>query len=610
MRINRHHRSSFYVCLFLVVSTCAVYWQVWNHDATYFDDGQYVFENPHIKAGLTSKGTVWAWTAFYAGNWHPATWLSHMMDVEFFGLNPGPHHLTNLIFHIANTLLLFLILHRMTDTLWSSGFVAALFALHPLHVESVAWIAERKDVLSTFFWMMTMGAYIRYVEKPRIFRYVWVLVFFTLGLMAKPMVVTLPFVLLLLDYWPLGRLASINRFKERQLNSVIYEKIPFLILSALSSLMTYMSQQGSGAIRSLDAYPIGLRLANALVAYATYLLKMFWPSDLAVMYPHATHLPTWQTASAFCLLTVISIFAILKSKKYPFLIFGWLWYLGTLLPVIGLVQVGSQAMADRYTYIPLIGPFIMAAWGGMTLIQRWRIPQAVSAAAGIVILLLLSMVARVQVGYWFDSISLFSHTLAVTKNNYVIHNNMGLALADQGRFDDAIQHYRKVLEVKPRYKKALNNIGAAFLRQGRYDEAVIHFRKALEIDVKYARAHSNLGNALVAQGFLQKGIDHYRQALKFEPDDPATHNNLGIALTRQRNFKEAAYHYFRAMQMNPHDARIYNNLGVALYDSGNVRESIRHFKTALTLNPQYADAARNMRAAKTTLEMADPINKH
>jgi len=590
------------ICLFIGVATFIVYAQVLDHDSIYFDDGQYVFENPQVLQGLTAKGIGWALTAFYAGNWHPLTWLSHMMDVELFGPNPGPHHLTSLLFHITNALVLFLILNRATGALWPSGFVAGMFALHPLHVESVAWIAERKDVLSTFFWMLTLGAYIRYVENPRLLRYLWVLVFFSLGLMAKPMVVTLPFVLLLLDFWPLGRFSVSREDPERRLSSPIYEKIPLILLSAFSCLITFVAQHESGAVGSLDAYPIGIRVGNALVAYAAYLGKMIWPSDLAVMYPHPMKWPVWQTASAFGLLAVISFLVIRARVRYPFLIVGWLWFLGTLIPVIGLVQVGSQAMADRYTYIPLVGPFIMIAWLGMTLIQRWPIPRAIAAAASIGILLFFAGASRIQTGYWSDSISLFSHTLAVTRDNYVILNNMGLALADQGRFDEAIRQYKEVLKIRPKYKKAFNNLGVVYENQARLEDAIPYFQKALEVDPTYADAHFNLGNALVAQGAFQKGVDHYRQALAVEPNDPEIHNNLGIALTKQHHFKEAVYHFIRAIQMNPKASKIHNNFGVLLCNVGNLQDGIRHLKTAVQLDPQFSDALRNLESATARLD--------
>ena len=527
-------RYDLLVMLVLVLATAVVYLQLNNYDFVNFDDDDYVTENRHVQTGLTSGNITWAFTTFHAGNWHPLTWISHMLDCQLFGLKPGLHHLVNLFFHMANTLLLFLILRRMTNALWQSAFVAALFALHPLHVESVAWVAERKDVLSTFFWMLTMGAYVFYVERRELKRYLLALFFFGLGLMAKPMLVTLPFVLLLLDYWPLRRLQmekpladdSVNsekfvkphrKKKERRrsairaghvskpekqirqqpaIGHIILEKVPFFVLSLVSSIVTYMAQQKGGAVRSLQSFPLTTRIANALVSYCGYIGKILWPENLALLYPHSGMPPVWKVIGAVLFLGIITFLIIRTVKRFPWLTVGWLWYLGTLVPVIGLVQVGMQAMADRYTYVPIIGVLIMVAWGVPELLEKWRHRNTALATVTVVMLCIFSFVTWKQVGYWQNNTTLFKHTLEKTTNNPIIHYNLGNLLASQGKFDDAIKQFRESIRISPGYAKAHNNLGNALLYQGRLDEAIGSYREALRINPDYVIAQKNLNNAL------------------------------------------------------------------------------------------------------------------
>lgn len=496
------------------MAALVVFWQSADHEFVNFDDELYVTRNSHVQAGLTYQGLVWALTTTHVGNWHPLTWLSHMLDCELYGLNPGGHHFTNLLLHIANTLLLFMVLKRMTGALRRSAFVAALFALHPLHVESVAWVAERKDVLSTFFWMLTMGVYVRYVERPGLNRYLLVLLSFALGLMAKPMLVTLPFVLLLLDYWPLGRFQfrqssddsnsqsheSINFSNQRSLIfRLVLEKAPFFALAAVSGVVTFFVQQGGGAVRSLYVFPLDIRIANAMVSYVSYIEKMIWPHHLAVFYPHPGMLPMWQIAGAGLLLVCISVLVVRAARRHPYLLTGWLWYLGTLVPVIGLVQVGSHAMADRYTYVPLIGLFIMIAWGSCDISERWRYRKIVLAISTGVLLCASMISTGSQVRYWQNSVALFEHTLDVTANNWLAHNNMGIALARRGKFDEAIAHYSETLRIKPDYAPAYSNLGIVFAVQEKAEEAIAHFRKALQINPDYTAARKNLEVALAVQ---------------------------------------------------------------------------------------------------------------
>jgi len=516
--------------MFLCLITLAVYCQVVNHEFIYYDDNVYVTENPYIKSGLTSENVVWSFTAKVLGNWHPLTLLSHMLDCQLYGLNSGRHHLTSVFFHIANTLLLFLVLRRMTDALWRSAFVAALFAIHPLHVESVAWVAERKDVLSTFFWMLTMWGYVRYVERPGVNRYLLVVLFFVLGLMAKPMLVTLPFVLLLLDYWPLKRF----QFGQSGGGRLVLEKLPLFVLSAASSVVTYFVQQSEGAVRSLSGFPVAVRIENAIISYINYIIKMFCPLNLSVFYPHPGTLLFWQISGACLLLVSISFIVFRIIRQHPYIAVGWLWYMGTLVPVIGLVQVGLQAMADRYTYISLIGIFIIIAWGFPKILVRWRYKKTVLASISSALLLILMTLAWFQVRYWVNSISLFEHALHVTTNNYMMHNGLGAALANQGKMDKAISHFSESLRINPWNEETQYILGLAFAKQGRIDEAIIHYYEALRINPRFAEAHNKLGVALNRKGEIEDAIVHFREALRISPDLTNANNNLKKALAFQR----------------------------------------------------------------------------
>ena len=620
------------ICLFLTVITLWVFFQVKDYDFVGFDDDEYVMENSHLQTGLTSKNISWAFTVFYAGNWHPLTWLSHMLDCQLFGLKPGLHHLVNIFFHIANTLLLFLVLVRMTKGLWQSAFVAAVFAIHPLHVESVAWVSERKDVLSTFFWMLTMGAYVFYVERQELKRYFLALSFFTLGLMAKPMLVTLPFVLFLLDYWPLRRLeterllvtedkqsekSSKLRLKkkkrrgsamktergdktERQTGQqtppaqIILEKIPFFALSLASSMITYMAQQKVGAMRSLQSFPLSTRIANALVSYCAYIWKMIWPENLAVLYPHPGMLPTWEVVVAGFFLGITTFLIIRNVKRYPYLATGWLWYLGTLIPVIGLVQVGVQAMADRYTYIPIIGVSLMVAWGAPELLKKWRYRNAALAIVTVIILCIFSFAAWKQVRYWQNSITLFKHAVETTTNSPVMQNNLGNALEGEGRLDEAISHYYEAIRIKPDYAEAHDNLGITLQKQGRLEEAIAHYAEAIRIKPDYAEAHDNLGITLQEQGRLEGAIAHHAEAIRINPYYIKAYVNLGEALASQGKFTEAMAFFSKALQLKPDSAEVHYNVGTMLLGRGDLDEAIYHFRECIHIKPDYAKAYNNL----------------
>jgi tetratricopeptide (TPR) repeat protein len=568
------------VSLVLILATSAAYWQVTGHDFVLLDDNEYVYENSHVQSGLTSESIIWAFTTTHAGFKIPLTWLSLMLDFELYGLNAGGYHLTNLLLHLANVLLVFFILKLMTGALWRSAFVAALFALHPLHVESVAWVTERKDVLSTLFWLLTMWAYLGYVERPGVRRYLLITVSFTLGLMAKPMLVTLPFVLLLLDYWPLSRFQvgqSVDApgapvqapVKPGQpmaaVFSLVWEKIPLFALAAVSSVVTFLAQKSAGALIYAETWPIRIRIANALVSYVKYLGKMIWPYPLAVFYPHPGYnLPIWQTAGAGLLLLCISVLVVRWARRYPYLLVGWLWYIGTLVPVIGLVQAGYQAMADRFTYIPLIGLYIIIAWGVAEIVPRWPHRRLYFATLSTTLFLFLIVLTWKQVQNWKNSISLFEHTLEVTSSNWLCHNNLGNAFYIKGRTDDAIKHYLEALRIKPDYAEAHYNLGFALDRKGRTDDAIKHYLEALRIKPDYAKAHNNLGLALDRKGRTDDAIKHYLEALRIKPDYAIAHNNLGIALARKGDIDAALKHFQKAFQINPNFSEARDNLKEAL----------------------------------------------
>ena len=530
-RMNRE----FIVCLLLIITTSVAYLPVRNYEFA-FDDGQYVVKNQYVRSGLNRKSIYWAFTTTYAANWHPLTWLSHMLDSELFGVNPGWHHLINILLHTANTLLLFFFLRTVTGALWRSGLVAVLFALHPLHVESVAWVAERKDVLSTFFWMLTMWGYVRYVRCPGVGRYVVVLLFFVMGLMAKPMLVTMPFVLLLLDYWPLCRLrfgqtgCDYNLPQRVSLPHLLWEKVPLLALAVGSSVITLIAQRSGGTLRTLQFIKPSVRIANASVSYVSYLKKMIWPSDLAVLYPYSKALAAWKVAGAVIFLVFISMLAIKALRQQPYFTVGWFWYLGTSVPVIGLVQVGSQAMADRYTYVPLIGIFILIVWGTCELASNWPQRKIAFALIATTVVSSLLVTTRLQLSYWANNVTLFRHAVAVTANNYLAHNNLGVALSDKGKRGEAIAHYKEALAINPDYPDAHNNLGFELLTQGELDKAIFHFSQALLLKPDFMDAHNNLGVALIKMKKPEEAIYHLRQALRIEPDNVGVQYNLRKAL--------------------------------------------------------------------------------
>jgi Tfp pilus assembly protein PilF len=591
------------VCCLLALAVFVVFGQTLGHQFINYDDNVYVYENPRVEHGFNAGWLAWALTSNKCHNWHPLTWLSHTLDAEFFGPWAGGHHATSVLLHAAGVLILFLLLWRMTERFWLSAFVAALFAIHPLRVESVAWVAERKDVLGGLFFMLTLGAYLAYVRRPfSLDRYLTVIVCFVLGLMAKPMLVTLPFVLFLLDYWPLGRMGGKGDspiFAETKIGTVpepprpsfrrlIVEKIPLLLLSAASCVATVWAQ--SDAIQPLDRLPFPSRVANAAVSYVAYLGQMFHPVDLAVIYPNrAMNLPAWQVAGALTLLAAITVGVVVLWRKCPYLLVGWLWYLGMLLPVIGLVQVGLQSRADRYTYLPQIGLYIAIAWGVERLSRSWPHRVLTCGLASALALLTLSMTAYEQTSYWRDSETLFRHALECTSDNVIAHSNLGQALRSQGLYDKAIEQYQEALAIDPNFALVHNNLAEVLQKIGDYDGSIKECEEALRLNPQYAAAQNNLGVALRLQGKLDEAIAHFEESLRIEPNRADAHNNLGAALGIKRMVAEAIDHFHRALEIDPAMADAHRNLGVALLGRGKVAEALEQFRIALVLAEKQGD---------------------
>jgi len=637
------------IALLLVTAVLIPYWQVGGFDFIHMDDEDYVTENPIVLAGVTVEGIVRALTSFHSANWHPLTWLSHMIDCELYGLDPRGHHWTNVQFHGMNTVLLFVLLHQMTGALGRSALVAALFGLHPLHVESVAWVAERKDVLSTFLGLLMLMAYARYAKQPRLSRYLPVLLLFALGLAAKPMLVTFPFLMLLLDIWPLKRIHPISPSvtgisgsppsSMQQFASLLAEKIPLLILATGSCIITYLAQQKGGAVGSFEIITPGIRIANALGSYLSYLGKAVWPYPLVVFYPHpGSAISIAHALGAGIAIASITAIAVLVIRRYPYVGVGWLWYLGALVPVIGLVQVGSQAMADRYTYIPLIGIFIIVAWGATDLLRRWRHQRPILAVAAILILSILTVRTHYQVRHWENSISLFAHAVETTEDNWLAYNNLGTALDIEGRLAESVTAIRKALAISPGYVAARYNLGLALYKQGNNEAAMVQYRNALDGNPDHPGAHLNLANLLAARGQTEAAIHHYGEALRVVPANSDAHNNLAVVFGNQGDTDKARHHFEEALRLNPRSvdanhnygsfllkhgerkaamghiaralsilhnteghaikpfyARVYFDMGVGLAERGQTEAAIVFFRKALEIKPDYEDARHNLR---------------
>jgi tetratricopeptide (TPR) repeat protein len=635
--VVRH--SSCLVCLLLVLITVGLYWPVLRHGFINLDDPDYVTGNPRVQAGLAFESIRWAFFSFHSSNWHPLTWLSHMLDCQLYGLKPAGHHLTNVLFHVANVLLLFLWLRDMTGALWRSAVVAALFAVHPLHVESVAWVAERKDVLSTFFGLLSLWAYTRYakssvqcsvfsvqssapgVQNPEsrhtgrhsLFTihhsrwYFLSLLLFTLGLLSKPMLVTLPFLLLLLDYWPLRRFSfpTLHHSTTPPLR-LLLEKLPFFALSAASCAVTFLVQKQSGAVVSLANNPIESRLAGATAAYGNYLAKTFWPSKLAVLYPWSQwDWTAWQVLVAFACLLAISGKVVFLAKQKPALLVGWLWFLGTLVPVIGLVQVGKQAWADRYTYVPHIGLFLMLVWGLAEVVARLRWGRLIAFAGASIVLAGFGFVASRQLSYWHDTKTLFQHTLAVTSGNYVAHSVLANCLIEENKLPEAIEQCRIALQLWPAYQEAHNTLGGIYARQGKYDEAIASYRKAIESDPTYGDAYYGIAEVLLKQKKYAEAEAQSREALRLVPLSLPAMFSLASAMHNQGKLEEAAGYYRQILAMNPKLFAPQRFLANVLLAQGKTDEAIVHLQAALKFRPGDAEAHAALGLAFLNKERVD-----
>lgn len=553
------------------------------------DDDKVITGNIRLHSGLSRDGIRWAFTTTYFGNWMPVTWLSHLLDIQSFGLKPRGHHFTSLVFHAANSLLLFLIFKAVTGSLWRSFIVAVLFAIHPLRVEPVVWISARRDLVSTTFFLLAIGAYRYYARRPNLGRYLLLTAAFVLGLMTKPMLITLPFLLLLLDFWPLRRLVNPapdpvgagGTSPGIDLRTAVLEKIPLFLISAAWSAVTFATQKDLGAVKTLHHYPFGVRVGNAVLAYGQYLRKTLWPHDLAVYYPLPEHLAApLNILAGAALLTGISFLVLSLRRRHPYLLVGWLWYVGTLIPVIGLVQIGNHAMADRFSYVPLIGIFFMAVWGLANLTSSWRHRTTVVFVTVAAVVLVILLQTRNQVTYWHDSITLFEHTLDVTTDNYLIHNNLGVAYSEKGEESNAIANYLEAIRINPKYAEAYNNLGYSYLLMGQWQDAAGQLHVAVRLNPGYTVAHNNLGLAYYRSGRYDEAIGSYLDSLRILPDYDHARYNLGLAYLRSGRLAEAVGAFRTLIRIHPDYADAYGKLGNALLEQGKRSEAEAVFRLA------------------------------
>ena len=542
--------SGIVVGILLIAVVVALYWPVTGYDFIALDDNLYLLENQNVQRGITGENLIWAMTTFDATNWHPLTWLSLIADYDLFGLNAAGYHITNLFLHILNTVFLFLAFRRMTGEIWKGAVIAALFAVHPLNIESVVWIAERKNLLSTLFWILTIMAYVHYAEKPGWISYSVILVCFILGLTAKPVLVTLPFVLLLLDYWPLQRFSWSDRSRsgaiqdraERRklLIRLLLEKVPLILLSLLSAFVTFHAARTGGAVKEISVFPMVGRIENAVISYAMYLFKMVWPVDLAIFYPYPAGRPLWQVGLSILFLTAVTAFVCIKGRTHRYLITGWFWYGITLLPVIGLVQVGFQSMANRYAYISLIGIFVIVTWGVPDLLKRFsgrRYLPAVSVA----MILTFTFCTKSALPNWKNSEAVFQQALKVTKNNHIAELGMGNVWLGRGDLQKAGSHYREALRLKPDYAEAHNNLGMVLMREGKGDEAEVQYREAIKDDPTFEKAYNNLGVLLATKGNLEEAKTCFLRALELNPNYPDVKGNLTVLIKQDGKAQEGAH---------------------------------------------------------------------
>lgn len=598
------------IAIILCILSFSAYWQVIDNQFILYDDDIYILDNPMLRMGLNFNSIIWAFTSYYGGNWHPLTWLSHLLDFQLFGTNPAGHHFVNLALHTVNTVILFFLLNRLTGIIGRSALVAALFALHPLHVESVAWAAERKDVLSSLFWMLTVYCYSNYVIKQKTCQYILSIAMFAFGLMAKPMLVTLPFVLLLLDYWPLkrfithhecGKDTTICKSKCFLLWHLLREKAPFMVLVFFSCIFTIIAQEQGRSIASLSILPLWERIENASVVYIRYLGKVFMPHNLAVFYPFPKSIPLLQTFGSIGFLTVVTVLLYRQRNKFPYLIVGWTWYIVTLIPVIGIVQVGLQSMADRYTYIPLTGIFILLVWSFYDFSENWIYRRTLLTILSILILTVCLVITRKQVSYWHDTKSLFTHAVSVTHDNFVAHSILGYALEKEGKLTEALLHFNEAATIAPWFKQSKIHQDIIIRSQGLLDTPVIKQGKAINKSPESAIMHLNLGIVMALQGKLEDARTNFEISLEFNPQSAVAHYNLGLVLSRLGRMNEAIIHFTNALDIDPMDAECHNNFGVALMNKGEVDKAVQHFSEAIRIDPKLYDAINNKKLALKTI---------
>jgi len=634
------------LALGLALLTFAAFIRVLRADFIMLDDDQYVVHNLHVHAGLNSETLRWAFSAFRAGTWQPLVWLSYALDYQLWELNPGGYHLTNLLLHVLSVIALYFTFLRMTNSKYRSAFVAALFAVHPLRVESVAWVAERKDVLSTLFWVLTMWAYTYYVKRPGASSYVTVFLLLALGLMAKPMLVTLPLVFLLLDYWPLARAYDVDAVAfggmrsairgSSRLASLLLEKVPFFVLIIASSVIAYIAQKEGGAVSSLERLPLSMRISNALVSYVKYIWMMFWPTRLGVLYPHPRgSLPVWFAILSGLFLVIISVLAFRAWRRKPWLSVGWAWYMVTLLPVIGIVQIGPHGLADRFTYIPHIGIYVILAWGipdllrGKTTCLGSR-SSPVLVAAACAVISAFAVTTYVQTGYWRSSVPLFKRTVEVTRRNPIILNNLGSVLIQEGRLKEAERvllraleigrgarvennlgviaekkgdlakaekMYRQAIDLQPTYPDAYFNLGNVLSKRKRFEEALGYYIKATRLNPESSDAAFSLGLCLSRLGRKSDAVHYYERALRLNKRHIPAHKRLAEILEEQGKIGEAVLHYRQVLALDPNDAETHNNLGRLLGQTGKLDEEIEHYRKALRIKPNLAEAHGNLAVA-------------
>jgi tetratricopeptide (TPR) repeat protein len=591
-------RAILAICAGLVAMIWAVYGQTLRADFVNYDDNTYIYENPGIVGGLSWRGIAWAFTHTYSSNWHPLTWISHMLDCQLYGLKASGHHFTNVLLHSATTVMLFIVLRGVTGARWRSAFATVLFAVHPLHVESVAWISERKDVLSGLFFVLTLGAYVRYARRPSIKAYLLVAFLFGLGLMSKSMLVTMPFVLLLVDFWPLRRFTASSSTRR-----LLAEKIPLGILATASCVATLIAQ--NGVISRIEQLPVSWRVTNAFVSYVLYIGQMIWPTRLAPFYPHLqSEIQTWQVALSILLVCSITLAALILCETRPYVLTGWLWYAGMLVPVIGIIQVGLQAHADRYTYLPQIGLYLVVVWGVADIASQSRLGRQISTISAVVAVVIFTWLAWLQTTYWHDSERLWKRALAVTEHNDVAHILLGDIFMRRGQVTKAVSEFRAALQVRPDSSYAEDYLGMALFRGGQIDEAIDHLKAALRLMPDHPTAHFDLANAFFQKGDLDAAITQYQQELLLKPPDirggftqpdyAATHYNLANCYVRNGDFQLAIKEYKEALELSPRNPGVHNNLAVALLQIGKTQEAVAQWEEVLRIQSDNTDAQGNL----------------